>query len=60
MCGGVACDSTANVCNNGACECGSTGGTCDAATRIPACLATGGAVATGDDTTATCQVKKCT
>ena len=56
VCGGVACDSTANICNAGTCECGSSGGTCDANTRIPACLDATGMTAAGDDTAATCQV----
>ena len=55
LCGGVACDATANICNAGTCECGS-GGACDANTRIPACLDANGMTAAGDDMAATCQV----
>ena len=57
LCGGAACDSTANVCVGGACQCGGTGGACTAGSRYDTCLTTAGTVdTTGNDGAATCQV----
>jgi len=55
LCGGSACDATANVCTNGTCECGSTGEACTAISRLSACLDGTGMTAAADDMTATCQ-----
>jgi len=55
LCGGSACDETANFCTFGLCGCGGSMGPCETTSRLSACLSVNGTTAAGDDTTATCQ-----